>query len=121
VCPSDMIAVGDAALTQWIFSVFPWPMEVIGYNDLSHAPTDPAMWVEMGFRTWSDFGLNPDDNWARSALWVRKRHGGRWSMVFCDGHVQNFRTRDLLDYRVDSIRARWNRDHQPHREFVPVP
>jgi prepilin-type N-terminal cleavage/methylation domain-containing protein/prepilin-type processing-associated H-X9-DG protein len=121
VCPSDMIAVGDAGLLDWSFPWITRPPKVIGANDLSYAPADPAMWVEMGLRTWSDVRLNPDDNRARSVLWVRKRHGGRWNMVFCDGHVQNSRTRDLLDYRVDSIRARWNRDHQPHREFVPIP
>jgi prepilin-type N-terminal cleavage/methylation domain-containing protein/prepilin-type processing-associated H-X9-DG protein len=42
-------------------------------------------------------------------------HGPSANMVFCDGHVE-FVKRSLLYDANDYARARWNLDHQPHRE-----
>ena len=51
--------------------------------------------------------------------WVLKRHRGRWNVLFCDGHVATIRIRNLFGFRVDDVRRLWNKDDQPHREFVP--
>lgn len=46
---------------------------------------------------------------------IQRRHGGRWQMVFCDGHVESGRTGDWFDVRRDTVRQRWNNDNRPHR------
>ena len=50
---------------------------------------------------------------------MRQRHNERWNILFCDGHVENLRTRELFSFRDDAMRQRWNKDHQAHREFKP--
>lgn len=44
----------------------------------------------------------------------RRRHGGRWNIGFCDGHVESLRPQDVFDTTKDEQMRRWNRDHQPH-------
>lgn len=45
-----------------------------------------------------------------------KRHDGRASTVFCDGHVEFIYTNIL---RAPQTRIRWNYDHQPHPTAAP--
>ena len=45
-----------------------------------------------------------------------KRHDGRASTVFCDGHVEFLYTNIL---RAPQTRIRWNYDHQPHPTAAP--
>jgi prepilin-type N-terminal cleavage/methylation domain-containing protein/prepilin-type processing-associated H-X9-DG protein len=59
---------------------------------------------------------------ARLLRQVRERHGGRWNVVFCDGHAENLRGRQLFDYSSSAVLKRWNSDNQPHFELTwPVP
>ena len=51
--------------------------------------------------------------------WTRKRHRGRWNVLFCDGHVATMRIRNLFGFRIDEVRRLWNKDDQPHPEFAP--
>ncbi|MBU6400517.1 MAG: hypothetical protein KGS61_09380 [Verrucomicrobia bacterium] len=44
----------------------------------------------------------------------RRRHGGRWNLGFCDGHVEDVRPQDAFDCRQDAQMRRWNRDHRSH-------
>lgn len=44
------------------------------------------------------------------------RHHGRANVVFCDGHVESPTLKFLFEDTIDTALARWNRDHQPHRE-----
>lgn len=44
------------------------------------------------------------------------RHRGKANLVFCDGHVESPTLKSLFDDTSDSALARWNRDHQPHRD-----
>jgi prepilin-type processing-associated H-X9-DG protein/prepilin-type N-terminal cleavage/methylation domain-containing protein len=44
------------------------------------------------------------------------RHQGRINVVFCDGHVESPTLKFLYDDLSDTALARWNRDHQAHRE-----
>jgi prepilin-type processing-associated H-X9-DG protein/prepilin-type N-terminal cleavage/methylation domain-containing protein len=44
------------------------------------------------------------------------RHQGRANVVFCDGHVESPTLQFLFADTNDAALARWNRDHQPHRE-----
>ena len=46
----------------------------------------------------------------------RSRHGNRVNVTFCDGHVEFATRASLYEDTSDASLARWNRDHQPHRE-----
>jgi prepilin-type N-terminal cleavage/methylation domain-containing protein/prepilin-type processing-associated H-X9-DG protein len=98
LCPSDMIAVGDA-LTQGVGAgaalLFPcWFMNWIG--DLRGGPLSLSAQYP---------GLTLQ----------RQRHGDRWNVLFCDGHVEGaLSTKAFLDPRSDAVLRRWYRDHQPH-------
>ena len=98
VCPSDMLAIGDAVISR----------------DLS-----PLLWLgvwntqPVSDSTTPCLRGNPQ---ALSAM--GKRHGGRWNLVFCDGHVENLTLKALFDAYDDFVLKRWNRDHLPHREVI---
>lgn len=49
---------------------------------------------------------------ARSAL----RHQGKENVAFCDGHVESPTLESVFEDTSDAALARWNRDHQPHRD-----
>ena len=44
------------------------------------------------------------------------RHQGKANVVFCDGHIESPTLQFLFADTSDAALARWNRDHQPHRE-----
>lgn len=44
------------------------------------------------------------------------RHQGCLNVLFCDGHVESPTLKFLFEDTSDAALARWNRDHQPHRE-----
>jgi prepilin-type processing-associated H-X9-DG protein/prepilin-type N-terminal cleavage/methylation domain-containing protein len=43
------------------------------------------------------------------------RHNEGANVLFCDGHVEYFKTARLIE-ETDNMRMRWNSDHQPHPE-----
>jgi prepilin-type N-terminal cleavage/methylation domain-containing protein/prepilin-type processing-associated H-X9-DG protein len=45
-----------------------------------------------------------------------ERHEGKLNVVFCDGHLESPTLTFLVKDTSDAALARWNRDHQPHRE-----
>ena len=48
------------------------------------------------------------------------RHQGRVNVVFCDGHVESPTLKYVFADTNDAALSRWNRDHQPHREKLPL-
>lgn len=48
---------------------------------------------------------------------ARRRHGGRWNVAFCDGHIENLRAARLFDLSDASVAERWNRDNLPHNDM----
>ena len=44
------------------------------------------------------------------------RHQGKGNVAFCDGHVESPTLKFLFEDTSDAALARWNRDHQPHRD-----
>jgi prepilin-type processing-associated H-X9-DG protein/prepilin-type N-terminal cleavage/methylation domain-containing protein len=46
------------------------------------------------------------------------RHQGRANIVFCDGHVASPTLRFVFEDASDAALVRWNRDHQPHRDYL---
>lgn len=124
VSPSQMIAIGDAALEVWPpgGTVFPNNSVAVfrekcgGPDDLSScdimAHPEPML-VEIGIP--SPKGRTFD---AERAL-TRARHGGRFNIGFFYAHVENLKPADLFDLRRDDIRKRWNRDNLSHPAPFP--
>ena len=94
--PSEMIAIGDAYIEG----------RGAGGREIEQAESAIAL----------NCGLNPNG----APLWkqVHKRHHGRLNILFCDGHVEAPQVKILFDINSDAVLSRWNRDHQPHREFI---
>lgn len=89
--PSDMIGFGDAMWRYQHYDVtLPWGSALLSpFND-----TDPRMAVIVNRPT-------------------EARHGGRWNIGFCDGHVENLRSTNLFDNNASDVLKRWNRDDRP--------
>jgi len=99
VCPADMIAIADAHVKDLGGG---WP-RFFGHWRLDSFDSDTNF----------ELGLNNPPGSDQDAGWVRKRHGGRWNVVFCDAHVESLKTRSLFDPSQDTVVQRWNRDHLP--------
>jgi len=109
VNPSDLIGLGDALI--WTF-VNQEPGILISGTVLSPV-SSPAMAL------WPEFGLSPKAEVPEGEEWrklTRRRHGGRFNITFCDGHVENLKPQNLFDVRREDVLKRWNRDNLPHRE-----
>jgi len=82
------------------------------------AVKNPADMLAVGDVFTQRLGLVRDPNFA-NLLAVYQRHQGRSNGVFCDGHVESPSLQFLYADTSDPALARWNRDHQPHRELLP--
>jgi prepilin-type N-terminal cleavage/methylation domain-containing protein/prepilin-type processing-associated H-X9-DG protein len=51
------------------------------------------------------------------AEWPSNRHAGRTVLMFCDGHAEVARRKDVIDPKNDRWRRRWNNDNEPHNEI----
>ncbi len=114
--PSDMIAIADAPLVARGpgDSLAP-PWLPLGLDGL-YPTANEVMFVWTSDLGWSWGGLH---GWDAAALqYQRQRHGDRWNVVFCDGHVEGLTTRQFLDSRSDAVLRRWYADHQPHNTDV---
>jgi prepilin-type processing-associated H-X9-DG protein len=109
--PADMIEIGDAFLGLMIGSGTDKDFKAF----LGNCILDQGMAGPSYFNTLV-LGL-PDNGWEPPAQ-IRQRHGGRWNVAFCDGHVENLRSASFFDFRRDNVLARWNNDNQPHRELL---
>ena len=50
--------------------------------------------------------------WHPQTEYQRTRHGDRFNVLFCDGHVAPIKHRDLFDPR--KTWRNWNRDQEKH-------
>ncbi len=112
VCPSDMVAFGDAYTCD--FNAPGWPDTFFGRTDLS--PMDSVVGNELGLSEFSAQFLG--QGWWNDPKWNRRRHSGKWIMAFVDGHVEKHGVVEWFNPKVDGIVRRWNRDHQPHAEYL---
>lgn len=48
------------------------------------------------------------------------RHRGWINVTFCDGHVESLTSHALFEDTNAPALARWNRDHQPHHDRLPL-
>lgn len=96
--PSQMIAVGDSVLVPTIFGP-KGPGILFGMADLSEgivsAVPNLPLFISLG----------------------KRRHNGRMNIIFCDGHVETFKTEKILDSKNPENRRLWNNDNEPHLEF----
>src|SRR5207245_4735157 len=96
--PSLIIAIGDAAIFNIIYDEY--NAVVFGYSDL------PGFgFVDYAAEAGLMVQLKPP------VAFIRRRHNGRWNMVFCDGHVQALRTKGFFNYRDDAVLRLWNNDN----------
>jgi prepilin-type N-terminal cleavage/methylation domain-containing protein/prepilin-type processing-associated H-X9-DG protein len=110
LAPSDMIAIGDAVMQ---YGKGGWLTGLYGCTELSPVHSLNAIVL-------CEFHLIPRYSGVEKDMKAnRLRHGGRWNVVFCDGHVENLKLKELFYIRQDQVLKRWNRDNLPHREVIP--
>lgn len=102
--PSDMIALSDAPLDDQMFAGE-------SYNALGG-----LLYLDEAFQNASTYdeailSLPPGDPAAKAN---QQRHGGRWNVGFCDGHVESLRMSGLFNLTNSLVAMRWNNDHQSH-------
>jgi prepilin-type N-terminal cleavage/methylation domain-containing protein len=95
VSPAQMLELGDSILS-------PMPGEYFGMTYFT-----PFAYF---------FGYGPPIP-SRAAAQA-KRHEGRFSVVFCDDHVESLKTNQLFQI-TDEVMRLWNRDNQSHPELWP--
>lgn len=101
--PADMIALGDANL---LFVMFDQTL----YNvPLSRNPCVTGFGVLA--KDWNPPPGSPDPQYEWRAA-VGQRHRDRYSIGFCDGHIETLLHERLYD-ASDAARRRWNRDNEP--------
>lgn len=64
--------------------------------------------------------LETYNNWETVRKFTERRHRVPWNVVFCDGHVEALKTREMTSNEDHSLR-RWNNDNLPHRDLFPSP
>lgn len=112
LCPADMIATGDSVLSVAAYGSTDYNTVLQGIPELEFWPikpggamSGPLAHVQSGAVLVANGGY-------------QLRHGGLFNMGFCDAHVQSFKIAELFTIRGDAALARWNNDHQPHREYL---
>jgi prepilin-type processing-associated H-X9-DG protein len=106
VNPAQMIALGDSFMGKgaWVSGFMGTTNTVMGIDDLSWGIVSEQMEAITGGRDLA-----------------RQRHGTRWNILFCDGHVTAFSQAALFNRSDAATRCLWNNDNQPHLEFPPIP
>lgn len=103
--PSSMIEVGDSLLLE------------IGSDLTFPGKTKASL---RGFPDFSD-GIAEGDSWLNPKFpliyLTKRRHSGALNVLFCDGHVQQFKPAIIFNEKNHSIRRLWNNDNQPRPEF----
>ena len=107
---SDMIALGDAHLA------FISSKNLQTYYDLDIPEGTYSGWgfLDVNHRNlWQQ--IKPlNTNIIRA---VQRRHGGRYNVGFCDGHIESIPRLKLFS-RADETLRRWNNDNRPHRNLL---
>lgn len=118
VSPSDMIALGDAILL---------PDEMRAKDNGVRARGVMPVWgwwnldafVDQRFY---DAVMKNSPRGDAAARAMNQRHGGRWNIAFCDGHIESPRPSQIFNTQDQEQMRRWNNDHQFHTEqWLPLP
>jgi prepilin-type N-terminal cleavage/methylation domain-containing protein/prepilin-type processing-associated H-X9-DG protein len=106
VTPADMIAFGDATLASY-------GPPFVGGLALDDGTNDQFL------RGSTSMPYNSLNAWGNA---YRRRHSGRFNVLFCDGHSEYLRPPQLFDVSKEVVACRWNKDHKPHPETIrPMP
>jgi len=98
--PSDMIAITDSVLLAY----GPDYNKVgTGYLFVSHDAVSVLLFVGGSDVKEQQAGLR----------FSGRRHGGRWTDLFCDTRVDSLKPDDLFNVKRDDVLRRWHWDHQP--------
>jgi prepilin-type processing-associated H-X9-DG protein len=114
--PSDMVAIGDAFLEPDFIRNQSTPRGVMSPVFGSTCLSDFSSWQVY----YNDIipGVPANDLGVRG---MKERHGGRWTIGFCDGHTESLLPKNLFDITNFELMRRWNNDHQPHSlGYVPM-
>ncbi len=109
--PSLMVAITDAAFgtaddqSLWGCTDFSDVLGVEGYE------------LESGMVVSTAVRQLPPSAKQNIVSAIRTRHSGRWNVVFCDGHVRAYKTKELFDWRDDAVLSLRNKDNLPHRDL----
>ncbi len=107
------IAIGDAIVhsiywegADYSDAAWPWDGLAPDYIEITSVlGMKPSTWSPPTTHTAADVKA------MRAVL--RRWHGGRWNVLFCDGHVESLTTPNLFDTRKASVPMRWNNDNLP--------
>jgi prepilin-type N-terminal cleavage/methylation domain-containing protein/prepilin-type processing-associated H-X9-DG protein len=105
--PSEMIAIGDSQLVKP--SDAGLAGEGPGIVGLIEAP-----WFLTRLMMHRIVGVVSADKLQDTDFAMMRRHGGRWNMVMCDGHVESGRLETFFDWRKDDVLKLWSWDHKVH-------
>ncbi len=94
--PSQMIMLGDA------ISATSNNKLVLGLEILSR---------RLHFDQWNSLIISESE--------ASKRHNTKLNYVFCDGHVENFKIKDILSSKQERFLKLWSSDGVGHSELIP--
>lgn len=109
--PSDMIALGDAHLA---------------FINSANMQTYYNLDIPEGtYSGWGFLDINHRNSWQRIKPLrtniiraVQQRHGGRYNVGFCDGHIESIPRLKLFSRTNETLLRRWNNDNQPHHNLL---
>jgi len=71
--------------------------------------------LALSHLSFQDYQRNPTGAGRGDRELEKRRHRGRFNIVFCDSHVESLVTNKLFA-PIDEVTMRWNRDNEPHRD-----
>ena len=110
--PSDMIAFSDAPFGGALGG--PWSK--LWMPPYAYLLLDQGYWEPTGYFYTEAILGRPAYAGDPTLSLMARRHGGRWNVSFCDGHVENLRAKDMFDFSNPNVARRWNADNQPHNK-----
>ncbi len=120
--PDRMFAIADARLD--VQSPAPW---VNGHGWHPYLVGAFAMWpagepfnIPQGADTYNKFDSSSRVIGLSEGVYQR-RHGGKFNVLFCDGHVQTLSISEIYNGESDAVLEHWNNDGRAHRGGVFLP
>jgi prepilin-type N-terminal cleavage/methylation domain-containing protein/prepilin-type processing-associated H-X9-DG protein len=110
--PSEMVAIGDSDVWAASSPCF------VNCSEMNPASLAPSILAGTAQKSAPPATSGQVQAWEAG---IKRRHNGRWQIVFCDGHVDGLKTGQLYDFRQVEVRQRWNKDHEPHPEIKLPP
>tara|TARA_B100000959_G_scaffold211120_1_gene221882 strand:- start:6 stop:917 length:912 start_codon:yes stop_codon:yes gene_type:complete len=107
---ANMIAVGDATLI-WMTK----PMIKMLYGQEGVEGASGMAHLDINYRNFVQRKAYPLSNKIIDATVAR--HGGRYNITFCDGHVEAVDRKQLHERNFKALR-RWNNDNRPHYDLL---